>query len=540
MSISYKTMIFSVSVLLIGLSVGGCGGKPARTFDFNEPAPKINIDTTIGSLVEVFAFDTIQVEGYALVGGLNGTGSPDCPPQIRAYLEKYILRQSPTLNVEKILNSHDTAVVLVRGAIPAAAAKNQHFDVEVTALAGAQTTSLQDGTLWGAELKQTGKFGVATKVLATAEGAVFTDTIGDSQTDKRTGYVLAGGKVLDEYDINVVLRRPDYKIAGLIRDRLNERFGDGTAKAVSPSQIKLKVPAKYAEQKPRFISIVKATYLIDTKDIIEQRINRSVASLAASPDKDNSEIAIEALGNQSVGKLGVLLNSSNEQVRLRAARCMLNLGNDLGLTTLQQIVRNKDSSYRIEALNAIAAAAARNDAAAVARSLLRDEDFDVRLAAYEQLRKLDDVSIVHELISRSFYLEQISQTNRKAIFASRSGSPRIALFGSPIYCRKDIFAQSADGSITINAQAGQEYVSLIRKHPKRPNVIIQLKSSFELGEIIRKLCEEPTKETGNETVGLGVSYSDMIALLKQMCDNGAVEAQFRAGPLPKIGPIIKK
>ena len=300
------------------------------------------------------------------------------------------------------------------------------------------------------------------------------------------------------------------------------------------------MPAKYAEQKPRFISIVKATYLVNTKDIIEQRINRFVASLAASPDKDNSEIVIDALGNQSVSKLGALLNSSNEQVRLRAARCMLNLGNDLGLTTLQQIARNKDSSYRIEALNAIAAAAARNDAAAAARSLLRDEDFDVRLAAYEQLRKLDDVSIVHELISRSFYLEQISQTNRKAIFASRSGSPRIALFGSPIYCRKDIFAQSADGSITINAQAGQEYVSLIRKHPKRPNVIIQLKSSFELGEIIRKLCEEPTKETGNETVGLGVSYSDMIALLKQMCDNGAVEAQFRAGPLPKIGPIIKK
>ena len=33
--------------------------------------------------------------------------------------------------------------------------------------------------------------------------------------------------------------------------------------------------------------------------------------------------------------------------------------------------------------------------------------------------------------------------------------------------------------------------------------------------------------------GLGVSYSDMIAILKQMCDKGAVKAQFQAGPLPK-------
>jgi hypothetical protein len=32
----------------------------------------------------------------------------------------------------------------------------------------------------------------------------------------------------------------------------------------------------------------------------------------------------------------------------------------------------------------------------------------------------------------------------------------------------------------------------------------------------------------------------MIALLKQMCDKGAVKAEFHAGPLPKINLFIKK
>jgi len=131
-------------------------------------------------------------------------------------------------------------------------------------------------------------------------------------------------------------------------------------------------------------------------------------------------------------------------------------------------------------------------------------------------------------------VEQIAQTKHKSIFASRSGQPRIALFGAPLYCRDNIFVQSADGNITINAPPGQKYVSIIRKHPKRPNVIVQLKSSFELGDIIRTLCEEPLKRSGQEQLGLGVSYAEGIAILKRMCDKGAVKAEFRVGPLPKI------
>jgi hypothetical protein len=74
----------------------------------------------------------------------------------------------------------------------------------------------------------------------------------------------------------------------------------------------------------------------------------------------------------------------------------------------------------------------------------------------------------------------------------------------------------------------------MRKHPKRPNIIVQLKSTFELDDIIQTLCEEPLRRTEEGHVGLGVSYADMIGLLKQMCDKGAINAEFRAGPLPKI------
>jgi hypothetical protein len=216
---------------------------------------------------------------------------------------------------------------------------------------------------------------------------------------------------------------------------------------------------------------------------------------------------------------------------------MLNRGGNQGIETLRQIATDKNSAYRLEALRAIAARAGRDDAAGIFRRLLLYSDFNVKLAAYEQLRELDDRALTRELIGRSFFLEQIAQSRDKVIFVSRSGQPRVVLFGAPILCHDDIFVQSADGGIILNAPAGQKYVSLIRKHPKRPGVIAQVKSSFELADIIRALCEEPSSkaESAGDGRALGVSYSDVIAILKQMCEKGAVEAQFRPGPLPKVG-----
>jgi len=358
--------------------------------------------------------------------------------------------------------------------------------------------------------------------------------------DKKVGYVLGGGTVLDDYKINLALRRGDFKLASDIRNRVNELFGYETAWALSPAQIDLRVPPKYAGRKERFIQVVKATYLGETPELTEKRIMTFVQRLAATQDKAPSEISLEAIGTASIGKLAALLNSSNEQVRLRAGRCMLNLGDARGLEALEKIATDKRSSYRVEAMEAIVAGAKPKAAAPIARGMIGDGDFDVRLAAYENLRRLDDVSVTSSLIAKSFLLEQVAQPGKPAIYVRRSGEPRIVLFAAPIYCRDNIFVQSQDGTITINAPAGQGYVSILRRHPTHSDLIIPLRSTFELSDIIRTLCEEPLSKGEQGQRGLGVSYSVLVGLLKQMSDKGVVEAEFHAGALPKIGLNIKK
>lgn len=522
--------VFVITVLAVCIFAGSCGELQSGSKELRR------LGTTIGSLCEVVSTDFLEVEGYGIVGGLRGTGSSECPMRIREYLKQYILKQmtDTRTNIDGFINSPDTAIVRVHGTMSTSVTESRYFDVKVTALPGTQTISLEGGWLHSTELKLFGRFGMATRVFANARGAIFTDTLNKDTIDKRAGYVLNGGTVHGEYPFGLILRKPDFAITNIIRNRLNSRFGPNTARAESAGQIELNVPARYGKEKQRFISIVKVMYLLETEEIVEERINTFVDKLVAVRDMNESEIALEAIGNKSLGKLGDVLNSENEEVRLRAGRCMFNLGSDGGLETLKKIAINKDSSHRVEALEAITTGASRNDASAISRLLLRDEDINIRLAAYEQLRKLDDIALTRKPVARKFYLEQITQTGDRMIYVTRSGQARIVLFGAPILCRDNLFIQSANGEITIDSRPGQKYASVMRKHPKRPTVVGPLRSSLDLGDIIETLCEEPVKRSEQGRIGLGISYTDMIALLKQMHEKGAVEANFEAGPLPSI------
>ena len=543
MDLIRRKAVLLITALLTVYFVGGCGGQGRSVRGAQDYASPAELGATIGSLVRTLVPEPVAVEGFGLVVGLEGTGSAECPPQIRAYLRQYILRQLPAktrLDIDEFINNPNNTVVSVQGVIPAIASKNQYFDVRVTALPSTQTTSLDGGRLFTSELKMLGSFGVNTRILADVEGPVYIDKINDGQINKKVGYILAGGKVLNEYKVILSLHKPDFGMANRIRNRINGRLGDAAAKAVSSDRVEFVVPPKYEEQKQRFISIVAAMYLTQEPTVNSNRINAYVKRLSGSQDKYSSEVALEAIGNECLDELGVLLESSDEKTRLHAGRCMLNLGSDAGLVALRQIALDKESACRIEALESITLGAERNDAVSISRKLLRDDDFRIRLAAYEQLRKLDDVAIAQEFIGRSFYLERVTQTELKTVFVSRSGQPRIVLFGAPIYCNGNIFVESGKGDVIINSPSGQKYVNIIRKHPKRPSVITQLKSSFEIGDIIRTLCQEPIKEGEKGRGGLGVSYTDAAALLKQMCDMGVVKAEFHAGPMPKIGLNIKK
>ena len=160
-----------IAAILISCFIVSCGEQGRTGRGSNDLIPTTDLGTTIGSLVEMSWPESIRLEGYNLVVGLRGTGSSECPPQIRTYLGQHIQRLYPErkINIEKFIRGPETAVVLVEGIMPAVASQDEYFDVRVTALPGTQTTSLEGGWLLGAELKTVGTFGITTNVVADAK-----------------------------------------------------------------------------------------------------------------------------------------------------------------------------------------------------------------------------------------------------------------------------------------------------------------------------------------------------------------------------------
>jgi hypothetical protein len=61
-----------------------------------------------------------------------------------------------------------------------------------------------------------------------------------------------------------------------------------------------------------------------------------------------------------------------------------------------------------------------------------------------------------------------------------------------------------------------------------------LKTSFRLADVIKILGDESAPEDEKQRSGLGVPYSQIVELLKKMCEKGAVKAEFVPGPLTPL------
>ncbi len=540
MRTSLGQLAFGAGLLLGLMALTGCGpkDKPVAKID---PAIARDLGATVGSVAEVVRPEPLAVEGYGLVGGLAGTGSGACPPNVRAYLKQYIMAQVPGGSVapDNLINSRTTAVVRLEGLVPATCSRGDRFDVKVTPIPGADTTSLHGGWLYTADLRIAGMFGASSRTLAVAEGPIFINMIAVAETDPTTGYVLGGGVAQFDYVGAISLRRPDFAMASTIRNRLNERYGVDTARALSPRAVEFMIPPDYRGRRARFVSMVAATFLDESSEGAPARVQALARQLVESQDKEAAEIALEAIGRESLPRLRSLLNAPEEEVRLRAARCALGLRDDTALETLRTIAQDEASPYRLEALHAVLVSARRNDAISLARRMLRDKDARMILAAYEALRRMEDVAVRRELVGRSFHLEQVAQTDRKAIYVSRSGLPRVVVFGAPLNCHDNIFVEAANGTVVVNSRAGQDHVSLTRKDPARPGVIGPIRSGFSIGGIVRVLGSERQRADAERLSGLGIPYADVTAVLEQLCAKDAVTAEFWAGPLPKIGGIVK-
>jgi len=518
----------------------GCGPHPPAPEAIDRPVP---LGVTVGSLGRLYQVKAVPVRGYGIVAGLPGTGSAECPPDLRQTLTKYIQQQMPRdapFDPDAFINSKETAVVEIYGVIPSLAMEGDNFDITVRALSRSQTTSLEGGRLYTAELSEARGFvgsGSYLKTLAKARGPVYIDRLDPQAGSPLEGLVLGGGTVLNSVQVLLVLNEANFYAAKVVRDRINERFGPGTAAALSATEIRITIPPRFRDARLKFVALMRQVYLPDPTATEAQQIAKLVDVLATGPNKLATELALEAIGRRVADSLIPLLDAKDPVVRFSAARCLVNVGDARGLKTLETFATDPQSTRRLEAIEAIGTAVDRSLATPILRQLLAEEDFDVRFAAYRQLRRLQDLSVSRILVAGDFFVETVEGGGPAVVYVSRKDSPRVVIFGAPVPCAANVFFVSRDGQITINGRPDDAYLSLVRKDPRFPRPVGPLRCKRTAADIARTLCERIEPAAGPLVrPGLNIPYCDAVAILRQLCESGLIEAEFRAGARATVRP----
>lgn|GEM_PF-386496 len=561
---SRVTAVMLPAMLLGVLSTGGCGlaglgkeGEPVERPDgtlgdgseLKPGRPSLATQGTIGSITYVQGQQFMLVRGYGLVVGLNRTGSTKCRPSLRKDLLREIRRArsgKPHIKYEQtpeeVINSPDTAVVVVDAKVPAGAAKRRRFDVSVRAV-DEDTTSLVGGILMPCELKILAALTPGEikqgKTHAKAMGRVFVNPFGRSAesatvVNLREGRIIGGGTNVLDRRLGLVTSVESYATVRQISDAINRRFpGDEpVADADSPTHVALKIPPAFRHgQEGGFLRLVSHLPISSSPVELEARAKLLAGELVRTDVSiDEVALALEGVGESVIPMIRPLYTHSRRPVSYYAARTGYRLGDELAIDVMIRHVTDAKSPFRLRAIRELETCPKRYRAAAVLRKLLADEDLRIRIRAYEALRLVDPQGIVRVVVGQrdpqNFLLEVVPSDGPPLIYARQTGYPRIALIGGDrMVCKPPLLYSEAGKPLTLSAGSSDNMITVLKKEPK--GMLGPYYVPLSVPMLTRFLGGDLQPGTDGILEGLGIGYAEVLNLLYRLYEKKAINATMR-------------
>lgn len=587
---SLRLLCAGVVAVVLTVALSGCGEKS------NVPVPSVVqpqwnvsvLEDTVGSVASLEGLNPIPVRGYGLVMGLADTGSREAPDYVVQIIRDGLRGREREdgqpifggADVRDLVMYPSTAVVVVEGSVPPAAAGGDKIDLTVQTLPGTQTTSLAGGELFVSELsiERPGASGAPVRTRPWVVAGypepvpVFMDPFsgqeaGDQPRRLRSGRVIGGGQVVRVRPLRLVLRdgQGSYRLIRRISDRLNFRFpslpGEApTAEGESSTTVKLVIPREYHNQKYRFLMLVLQTYLYDDPGMIAQRAKALIAELA-NPQSDAEKItaALESIGNSidtTAGDLRAAYKSRGPRLAFYGARTAARLGDNQAISMLGQIAMDDSGPHQLQATAALGELPNRYDASYALRPLLDSKQTMVRIQAYEALARKRDPAVIRQGFARpcEFGLDVVVSNGAPLVYIKTMKEQRIAIFGRRVKCADDIFYLSPDKCVTITSKKSAEaeetasaappaesdrQLTLLRCTPSG-KVVLRLSSSSDLVELIKKLGADLKPDYQGVHHGLGLDYSQTVAALYGLYQSNGLEADFALQPTAMSINLIER
>ena len=235
--------------------------------------------TRIKDVASVEPSRTVQVIGYGLVVGLNGTGDTQRSTFTLQSVSSMLKRFGITVP-QTDLRLRNAAAVMVTASVEGSAKEGAGCDVVVSSMGDA--TSLQGGTLLLTPLSA-----VDGTVYAMAQGPLSVGglSIRANGNEIRRNHTatgrIPGGAILDksvstglkpDSTISVVLFQSDYTTASRIAEAINTKLGNGVARALDGSSVRIAVPEQ-SRAEGKLVDFISVVELIEiTPDVIARVI----------------------------------------------------------------------------------------------------------------------------------------------------------------------------------------------------------------------------------------------------------------------------
>ena len=551
-------LIATMLVSALGLlSSGGCQDM------FLEKAPKrakedridrtnftIEVDpimrNTIASEGILTGYQPTVVHGYGLVVGLKQTGSRLVPAEVRSMMIEEMARRGigdprsgwDHLTPERMLDSEDTAVVVVEGVIPPGAPKGSTFDIRVFALPGSTTSSLEGGRLYTADLRP-GPLATGSKqafALAKGSGPVFINPFVEPGTSQRSsvnslsGRILNGGTTTKEMPIKLRMATTSHARTATVEQAINSNFPrepgqkEETARGESGDSIWITVPPTYAERTEEFVQLLKHTSLnVGAPEATAQAIRRGV--LANPGGADSARWRWCALGPKAVPMIQDLYDHADEAPRFSALSAGARLNDAMAVPHLLDVAqKSPKQSRRLAAIAELGRMGTNPRIDLGLRELMNDPNVDVRLAVFDAMIERNDPTIVEVPVSGRFTMSLV-ESDHDMIYIAQTGTPRIAIFGEGLILKLPLTVNTWSGRLLMKGDTEDKEIQVFYRSTSNDEPIIGL-APTDVPGMVRFLGHETTIRDPDE--GLGLQYGEVIGAMHQLWSKGYITCDFKA------------
>lgn len=538
-------LLILIAPLFVSMTVG-CSGKQrqrARSVDivYRDVDPVLR--NTIGAQARIRNIESMLVSGYGLVVGLNGTGSSDAPAAVRAMLEREMRRKGvgepnseyfSDISPTDLIDSMNTAIVIVSAVIPAGLPNDSEFDVTITALPGSSTSSLRGGRLYTTELRP-GLARVAgpdVSAVAEARGEVFINPFAgrdDNSIERPTdGRVLSGGVVIDQQPLVLVLDNASHSRSREMVSAINSRFPtpryarNPTALGMSDEQIEIHVPAQHRRGIPNFLNTLLGIRI--DQSFKSEWAGRYARELVEQPQlAEELTFALIALGPVASEFVRPLYDHPDTRPRAAALTAGSQLGDIVARDYIFDLARTAPPNERAAYIRLLTTLPEDGRVTRFLAQTLNDTDPEARIAAYETLRDRGDPvvrNIPDGYFGNKFQLHLVP-SNASMIYVTLQGAPTIAVFQPDTSLNSDAFASAWDGDLMYDRKAGDTLARVWVRDEDTGEAFWS-----DVDPSVTELIKFLAYDLEDDRPGVDLSYSETVSALAEFIDAGVIDARF--------------